>query len=407
MLIWNNLFSQKMVVISNMFVRTRAVDKILQMKARKKVIQGGSSAGKTFAILAILIDMAAKKPNLEISVVSESVPHLRKGALKDFKKIMKSTNRWRENHFNYTQLTYTFGNSSYIEFFSANDSQKVRGPRRNVLYVNEADNVPYAAYLELSIRTNKDIFIDFNPTSKFWAHTEVLQEDDSEFLKINYLDNDALDETTIKTLHQNRDKGKTSDYWANWWKVYGLGELGVLQGAVYHNWSRIDKIPEEATLLAYGCDFGFSNDVTAVIGVYKLDGKLILHELVYQKGLTISELSNILKSYNVVEEIIADSSEPRSIKELRNFGFRCVATKKGKDSVNYGISLLQDYELLVTKSSENLHEELMRYKWKQDKSGETLNTPIDAWNHGLDAVRYVALTNLSKTTHESGVPFRL
>lgn len=368
-----------------MFKYTTAIKKIRALTKRKKVIQGGTSAGKTFGILPILIDKAARTPMLEISVVSESIPHLRRGAMKDFLKIMKLTNRYVDAHWNRSLLTYTFANGSYIEFFSADMDDKLRGARRNILYVNEANNVTFEAYLQLSIRTNKEIYIDFNPTQEFWAHTEVVPQEDADFLILNYQDNEALDENIVKEIESAKEKAKTSSYWENWWKVYGLGQIGSLQGAVFNNWKQIDKIPEEAKLLGIGLDFGYTNDPTAIVEVYNWNGQRIINELCYRSGMLNTDIAKILPS-NV--PIYADSSEPKSIEEIRRFGKTIRGVTKGKDSINYGIQVMQSQEYLVTSNSTNLIKELRGYVWDTDKSGTKLNKPIDYNNHGLDALRY-------------------
>lgn len=368
-----------------MFKYTTAIKKIRSLTKRKKVIQGGTSAGKTFGILPILIDKAARTPMLEISVVSESIPHLRRGAMKDFLKIMKLTNRYVDAHWNRSLLTYTFANGSYIEFFSADMDDKLRGARRNILYVNEANNVTFEAYLQLSIRTNKEIYIDFNPTQEFWAHTEVVPQDDADFIILNYQDNEALDENIVKEIESAKEKAKTSSYWENWWKVYGLGEIGSLQGAVFNNWKQIDKIPEEAKLIGIGLDFGYTNDPTAIVEVYNWNGQRIINELCYRSGMLNTDIAKILPS-NV--PIYADSSEPKSIEEIRRFGKTIRGVTKGKDSINYGIQVMQSQEYLVTSKSTNLIKELRGYIWDTDKSGTKLNKPIDYNNHGLDALRY-------------------
>jgi phage terminase large subunit len=368
-----------------MFKYTTAIKKIRSLTKRKKVIQGGTSAGKTFGILPILIDKAARTPMLEISVVSESIPHLRRGAMKDFLKIMKLTNRYVDAHWNRSLLTYTFANGSYIEFFSADMDDKLRGARRNILYVNEANNVTFEAYLQLSIRTNKEIYIDFNPTQEFWAHTEVVPQDDADFLILNYQDNEALDENIVKEIESAKEKAKTSSYWENWWKVYGLGQIGSLQGAVFNNWKQIDKIPEEAKLIGIGLDFGYTNDPTAIVEVYNWNGQRIINELCYRSGMLNTDIAKILPS-NV--PIYADSSEPKSIDEIRRFGKTIRGVTKGKDSINYGIQVMQSQEYLVTSNSTNLIKELRGYIWDTDKSGTKLNKPIDYNNHGLDALRY-------------------
>jgi phage terminase large subunit len=368
-----------------MLKRTTAINKILKLKKRKKVIQGGTSAGKTFGILPILINKAAAISGLEISVVSESIPHLRRGAMKDFLKIMKMTGRYVDSHWNRTLLTYTFANGSYVEFFSVDDESKVRGARRNVLYVNEANNVPWDTFHQLMIRTNKDIFIDFNPTSEFWAHTELVGKDDTDFIILNYKDNEALDQSIVSEIESAREKAKTSSYWDNWWKVYGLGEVGSLQGVVFNNWQIIDKIPTEARLIGIGLDFGYTNDPTACIEIYSYDGKRILNERIYEKGLSNQQIASRLPK-DVI--IYADSAEPKSIDEIRRHGIQIKAVDKGRDSIVFGIQSMQNYEYLVTRESTNLIKELRGYVWMTDKSGKSLNRPIDDFNHAIDAWRY-------------------
>lgn len=368
-----------------MLKRTTAINKILKLKKRKKVIQGGTSAGKTFGILPILINKAASKPNTEISIVSESIPHLRRGAMKDFLKIMKLTGRYVDAHWNRTLLTYHFANGSYMEFFSVDDESKVRGARRHVLYVNEANNIGWDTFHQLMIRTSKDIYIDFNPTNEFWAHTEIVPQDDCDFIILNYKDNEALDESIVKEIESAREKAKTSSYWENWWKVYGLGEIGSLQGVVFSNWKQIDKIPEDAKLLGLGLDFGYTNDPTACVEIYQWNGKRILNERIYEKGLSNQQIASRLPK-DVI--IYADSAEPKSIDEIRRHGVRIKGATKGKDSIVFGIQAMQNQEYLVTSNSTNLIKELRGYIWMTDKSGQSLNRPIDDFNHAIDAWRY-------------------
>lgn len=374
-----------------MFQVTTAIRKILALKKRKKVIQGGTSAGKTFGILPILIDKACREAGLEISVVAESVPHLRRGAIKDFIKILKITGRYVDSHWNRTLLTYTFANGSFVEFFSVEDESKVRGARRNILYVNEANNVNFDAYYQLAIRTNKDIYIDFNPTSEFWAHTELVGHDDTDFIILNYKDNEALDQSIIGEIEAAREKAKTSSYWENWWRVYGLGEVGSLQGVVFSNWKIIDKIPEQAKLIGSGLDFGYTNDPTALIDVYSYDGKRILDESVYRTQMSNSDIAQNVKD-NVIT--YADSSEPKSIDEIRRIGKMVKGVTKGRDSILFGIDVMQRQEYLVTSSSTNLIKELRSYVWDTDKTGKRLNKPIDYNNHAIDAVRYHEMETL-------------
>nr|QRW42976.1 MAG: terminase large subunit [Caudoviricetes sp.] len=367
------------------------------MTARKKVIQGGTSAGKTYAILAVLIHIAAKAKT-EISVVSESIPHLRRGAMKDFGKVMQWTNRWRDEGWNKTLLTYTFANGSTIEFFSADQEAKLRGARRQVLYINEANNIEFEAYHQLAIRTSEAIYIDFNPVSEFWPHTEVLAEQDSELIVLTYRDNEALPATIRDDIEAAQAKAETSAYWANWWKVYGLGEVGSLQGVVFDDRQQVDGIDFAGDkLVAIGLDWGYTNDPTAVVAVYKRGSAILLHELLYSSGLTNQDIADQLRKLGIGRSwpIIADSAEPKSIEEVHRLGFNIHPATKGADSIRNSIDILKRQPLLVTRESTNLIKELRNYTWDTDKTGASLGVPIDRYNHAIDAVRYVALNKLS------------
>ena len=377
----------------NDFIVTTAIKKLSKLKKRNRVVQGGTSAGKTFGIIPLLIDHAIKNPNKEISIVSESIPHLRRGALKDFLKIMMSTNRYIDGMFNKSLLKYQFTNGSYIEFFSIESADKLRGARRNILYVNEANNIPFDAYNQLAIRTNEIIWIDFNPTSSFWAHTELQNAEDTDFIKLTYKDNEALPETIIKDIEKAKVKSINSTYWKNWWTVYGLGEIGSLEGACIPDWKQID-LPKEARLLCYGMDWGYSNDPTTLVAMYKYNNSFIFDEVLYKKGMLNTEISNLLKSYDVDNIIYADSAEPKSIAELNSYGHTVLPCMKGRDSIVYGINLINQNEIYVTSRSVNMIKELQNYIWLKTKDGETLNKPIDAYNHCIDAMRYAITAQL-------------
>ena len=376
------------------FIVTTALKKLLRLKKRIKVVRGGTSASKTFSILPILVDRAIKTPNLEISVVSESIPHLRRGALKDFLKIMMSLGRYNDSQFNKSTLKYTFGNNSYIEFFSVDQPDKLRGARRNVLYVNECNNVDFDSYYQLAIRTSGEIWLDYNPSSTFWVDREIIGSDDVDFITLTYLDNEALPETIIKEIESAKEKAKTSSYWANWWQVYGLGQTGSLEGVCIPDWQEIEQLPEEARLLCYGMDWGYSNDPTSLIAMYKYNDAYIFDELVYKKGLLNSDISNTFKSLNVNDIVYADSAEPKSIAELNSYGHNVLPVSKGRDSIVYGINLINQNKVYVTKRSKNLINELRNYIWMTDKSGMKLNKPIDAYNHAIDAMRYAITSQL-------------
>ena len=404
------------------FKYTTAVRKLRKLKKRIKKVPGGTSAGKTFGILPILIDRATKTPLLEISVVSESIPHLRKGALKDFLKIMKSTGRYIDAHYNRTLLTYTFSNGSYIEFFSADQEDKVRGPRRNILYINECNNINFETYHQLAIRTDREIWLDYNPTHEFWIHTELGDDEDSEQIILTYKDNEALSDSIVKEIEKALHKGFhnislpfdqlfserniKNSYWSNWWRVYGLGLVGSLEGVIFSNWKQIGDVPKDAKLLGYGMDFGFTNDPTTLVAVYQYNSSLVIDELIYRTGMLNSDIIRELKMNNVSQSINiwADSAEPKTIEEIRRSGgFNIRGVDKGKDSVNFGIDILQQYELLITSRSTNAIKEIRSYCWDQDKTGKKINKPIDAFNHIMDAMRYFAMMTFKKRQESWGV----
>ena len=384
-----------------MFVRTTAINKLLKLTKRKKVIQGGSSASKTYGILAVLIDRATKNPNLEISIVSESVPHLKRGAVKDFKKIMKWTGRWNENNWHDTDRKYTFANGAYMEFYSP---EAILGARRNILYINEANNISYTDYHQMSVRTSDDIFIDFNPSNEFWAHTEVLKEPDSDLLILTYKDNEALPPNVVNDFETAQAKALkeqlegVSGYWTNWCRVYIDGLIGSLQGTVFQ-FEQVDELPAGSQRIAYGIDFGFTQDPATLIDVHRHSGNLYLDQLIYQTGLTNSDLIQLMNKLGVDKEydIIADSAEPKSIEDLKRGGFTSTKpAKKGEDSIRNSIDTLQQNKIYITKRSTDLIKEFRMYMWQVGKDGKPTGKPIDAYNHGIDAVRYVALNKINK-----------
>ena len=377
-----------------MFLRTTVINKVLGLTKFTKGIQGGTSAGKTYAVIPILIDLCCKTELLEISVVAESIPHLKRGAIKDFKKIMVLTGRWNPNRWNATDFKYTFSNNSAIEFFSAENDSKLRGARRDYLYMNEANNMTFHAYTELASRTKKGVYLDWNPVNEFWFHTDLMNDSDVDFLIVNYEDNEACPESALNFILKAKEKAKTSTFWANWYNVYGLGQLGSLEGVVFPNWEQIDTIPSEAKFLGMGLDFGYSNDPTALIAVYEYNGKIIADEMIYSTSLLNSDIIKLMKQDKRLP-IWADSAEPKSIEEIRRAGFNIKAVVKGADSINFGISVLQQRDILVTKQSTNLIKELRNYSWDTDKTGKRLNRPCDDFNHAIDAMRYFAMMGLA------------
>ena len=376
------------------FVYTTAIKKLRKLNKRVRKVPGGTSAGKTYGIIPIEIDYAAKHPGTETSIVSESIPHLRRGALKDFIKIMIDTNRWVQSNFNKSLLKYTFSNGSYIEFFSTDQPDRLRGARRHRLYINECNNTNFEAYMQLSIRTRDVIWLDWNPTHEFWANTELNDDNDIESITLTYKDNEALSQNIVKEIEKAREKGKESKYWANWWRVYGLGLQGSLEGVILKNWQTVDRLPPESKYIASGMDFGYTNDPTTLVDVYIYNNQYIFNEVIYQTGLLNNDIANKIKSDGIQRLIYADSAEPKSIEEIRRHGIRIYGADKGKDSIVHGIDLLQQENFKVTKKSTNLIKELRGYTWDTDKNGKAINKPIDYLNHAIDAIRYFAIMKM-------------
>lgn len=359
---------------------TTAVKKIASMEKRLRAIPGGSSAGKTIGILEVLIDLAQrdKKPTIT-SIVSESFPHLERGAIRDFLDILQQQGYYQDERWNKTQHTYTFETGSKIEFFSVDQPGKVRGPRRDRLFINEANNISFETFEQLEIRTKEFIYLDWNPSAEFWYYTDVKKRDDVEELTLTYKDNEGLDEAIVKALEMRRDR-------ENWWKVYGLGQLGEIEGRIYTGWQIIDSIPHEARLERYGLDFGFSQDPAVIVGIYFYNGGIILDQILYQKGLHNRDLANALKNLKPAL-VIADSAEPKSIAEIQQYGINIIPCEKGKDSKKYGISVLQDQRVSITKRSVEGIKEYRNYLWATDKEGH-LTGDTDGMDDFLDASRY-------------------
>lgn len=390
-----------------MFRRTTAINKLRSLKKRKKVIQGGTSAGKTYGIIPILIDIAGKANQegrkLKITVVSETIPAAKDGPVDIFKTVMQETGRWREEGWIGSPMEYTFAKGTKIQFkaFDSVGKAKASG-KRDILFINEGNHIDFAIADALMVRS-KEIWIDFNPDNEFWAHTEVLTEPNSEFLLLTYEDNEALPPETLEDLtfkmqkafydpHGDWEDPKNikSSYWANWCRVYIKGEVGNLEGVVLQNWKILETLPPEARYTASGMDFGYTQDPSTLIDRYEWNGKRVYDEVMYQKGLLNSEIARIAKQ-DFKRLIYADSAEPKSIAEIRNHGVNIYPTEKGKDSINFGIQLLQEDEFYVTARSLNMIKELRKYIWDKDKSGQRTGKPIDAQNHTIDPMRYIEI----------------
>lgn len=366
-----------------MYQITTAIQRIAKLKNKIIAVQGGTSAGKTFAILTILIDKAQrdKKPTLT-SVVSESMPHLKRGAIRDFKNIMQAHKYWKDSQWNATDNVYTFETGSRVEFFSSDNGDKLRGARRDRCFMNEANNQTLDAFDQLEVRTKEVIYLDWNPTNEFWFYTEVKpHRKDVEHIIITYKDNEGLGEEIVKSI-EARKQNKT------WWRVYGEGQLGEVEGKIYKDWKIIDEIPHEARLERYGLDFGYTNDPTCIVAIYYYNGGYILDEIVYKQGMLNRHIADILKNQPDAL-VVADSAEPKSIDEIREYGINIIGAEKGRDSVRQGIDNVQEQRISVTKRSLNIIKEYRNYLWKTDKkTGKPVNEPEHEFSHSMDAIRY-------------------
>lgn len=372
-----------------LYVETTATLKIKSLTKRIRVIQGGTSASKTISILLYLIALAQTDPTPTItSIVSESIPHLKRGAIRDFKNILIAHGYWDDNRWSVADSTYTFETGSIIEFFSTDNGDKLRGARRDRCFMNEANNNSFDAFEQLEVRTKEFIIIDYNPTIEFWAMTELIgKRDDVEFMILTYKDNEALDPAIVASIEQRRNR-------PGWFKVYGLGQLGEIEGKIYPNWRIIDEIPPEAKLLRYGLDFGYTNDPTALIAIWIYNGGLILDEILFAKGLSNVQIKDALLA-NKIALVIADSAEPKSIDEIKSYNVPIIGAVKGKDSVTNGIQYVQDQVISVTKRSVNIIKENRNYLWVVDKDGKVLNVPESGFDHAMDAIRYGVAYNIN------------
>jgi phage terminase large subunit len=357
------------------------------------VNQGGTSSGKTYSILQVLCLRAINEPDQVISVVGQDVPNLKSGALRDMQTIVSSSpdiQSWIKSY-NASDRIFTFYNGSIIEFKSYQDSQDAKSGKRDYFFLNEANGVSYEIYSELAMRTKKQVIVDYNPNARFWVHDKLIGKEGVELIISDHRHNPFLSENIRKKIEGLRSEDEEL------WRVYARGMTGKIEGLIYRNWGTIATIPTDAELLGAGLDFGFTNDPTACVMVYRYNGELIIDELLYHKGYTNQDIAQFFTQSGISKSvsIVADSAEPKSIEEIRRMGFRIEGAQKGKDSILNGIDILKRFRLNVTSRSVNLLKELNAYKWKE-KDGNPLNVPIDAFNHGMDALRYFALNKLAE-----------
>jgi len=381
------------------YYETTATQKIARLRKKVRAVQGGTSASKTISILIILISLAQtdEEPTLT-SVVAESLPHLKKGALRDFQKIMKEHNYWKESQWNATDKIYTFETGSQMEFFGSDQPEKLRGGRRDRGFMNECNNMSLESFDEFEVRTKEFVYLDWNPTIEFWFYDEVKgMRDDVDHLILTYKDNEACPPEIVSSIEQRKNR-------AGWWRVYGLGLLGEVEGRIYTGWKVIDEVPHEAKIVRYGLDFGYTNDPAAIIALYSYNGGYILDEICYLKGQSNKNLADIILNEENPAIVVADSSEPKSIDEIKSYGVNIIGARKKKDTGphktynRWAIEKVQDQQMSVTKRSVNVLKEYRNYLWMTDKEGKILNDPEDINDHAMDAIKYaiVSIVNPEK-----------
>lgn len=378
---------------------TTALRKIIAMKKRIRIVQGGTSAGKTYDILMDELDEAIRQKGILTTIMSDTMPNLRHGAMRDFIKIAKETGAWDFGEWNSTYSTFALPNGSTIEFYSA-DSEDALGARRDRLFINEANRITKDAFDQLEIRTEQRITLDFNPSNKFWAH-DLLTRPDVDFVKLNYLDNEALSENIRKTLELRKGDGTS-----NWWRVYGLGEIGSLEGNVYEGWIAEDEIPPEAILKRYGVDFGYK-DPTTIVAVYEnSEGDIWLKLHLCKSELTTPELIHIAKS--LPEALfVCDNSRPEIIAEMQANGIRAIGSDKTPgekmNGKRYNIDLVQRRRVHYLREDKELEQEYLTYAWRKKRDGRIIDEPEDGNDHIMDAIAYAVRDMARKQIEWAGV----
>lgn len=359
------------------------------------VHNGGSQSSKTWSILQYLFMTAATQRNKVITVVGQDLPNLKKGAIRDATNIIPTSPYIQQRllQYNKSEHTYHFTTGSIVEFTSYDDEQDAKNGKRTHCFINEANGVPYEIFEQLRIRTSAKMIIDFNPSASFWAHTHLFGRDDVTWINSTYLDNEFIEPTTRSAIlsyeptPENIKRGTANEYR---WKVYGLGEVGRLEGLVFPDFEVTQDWPTEYKWNIYGMDFGFTNDPTTLVEIRYAHGALYWRQHIYATGLTNPDISARMTAIEqpVDDEITADSAEPKSITELRQAGWNVIPAVKGADSINQGIDAIKRYPIRVHASSRDLIEEFSSYTWNKDRNGQATNKPIDRFNHGIDAGRY-------------------
>lgn len=359
--------------------------------------KGGTRSSKTYSVVQLLLTISLMSCKF-ISIVSESFPHLRRGVMKDFAEILENEGltEGRDFRFNKSEYKYEFPNGSVVEFFSVDNWGKVKGSRRDILFINECNRISYETYRQLAVRTTETIFLDWNPDNEFWYEEHIAGRETTKEIHSTYLDNPHLGEVQIKEIEANRHNEQ-------WWRVYGLGLTGHIEGTIYRPFIQIDELPDARSRMrhVYGLDFGYSNDPTALLDVYidETGKKIYVDEIIYETGLLNSDIAQRMAEagINKSTEIFADAAEPKSADEIGRKVYRYNVKPAYKKDLLSQIQFLQQFEIYVTTRSLNVIKESRQYKWKEDRDGNAVNEPIDAFNHAMDALRYAVFTALRKS----------
>ena len=367
---------------------TNVFHKAYRSETRITCLQGGTRSSKTYSLCQLFIVKCLEETGKVFTICRKTLPALKGTAYRDVLNILKELELYREDNHNKSELSYSL-NGNLIEFISVDQPQKIRGRKRDYLWLNEANEFTYEDWQQLILRTTDKIYLDYNPSDPYsWIYDKVVVRDDCTFIKSTYKANPFLDEDTIAEIE--RLKELDPDYW----QVYGLGEIGSVQTMIFRNFNLVDDV--QGRLIGYGLDFGFTNSPSALVAVYQSDDNLYIKEMLYEKRLTNRDLANKLKEFRIdrQSEIIGDSAEPKSIEEIYRQGFNIKPAKKGA-GIHLGIDIMRRYKLNITKDSLNAIKEFRGYKWATDKNGDVLNTPVKVNDHLIDATRYLCLNKLS------------
>ena len=367
---------------------TNVFHKAYRSSTRITCLQGGTRSSKTYSLCQLFIVKALRETGKVFTICRKTLPALKGTAYRDVLELLKELGLYLEEYHNKSELSYAL-NGNLIEFISIDQPQKIRGRKRDYLWLNEANEFNYEDYQQLILRTTGKVYLDYNPSDPYsWIYEKVITRDDCTFIKSTYKANPFLDKDTIAEIERLKDLDP--DYW----RVYGLGEIGSIQTMIFRQFELVDEV--QGRLVGYGLDFGFTNSPTALVAVYQSDNNLYIKEMLYEKRLTNMDIANKLKEFRIdrQSEIVGDSAEPKTIEEIYRQGFNIKPAKKGA-GIHLGIDIMRRYKLHITKDSLNAIKEFRGYKWATDKNGDVLNTPVKVNDHLIDATRYLCLNKLS------------